>query len=64
MTKKERELLQRAVRLIRQDDFEAGMQILLPLAGLRVPAWDAADKAETVTLTELVQREKDAPCDD
>lgn len=49
-------MLQRAVRLIWEDDFEAGMRLLLPLAGMRVPAWDAADNAETVTLKDILQR--------
>ena len=54
MTKRERETLREAVRLIWQDDFEAGMRLLLPLAGMRVPAWDAADKATPITLKEIV----------
>jgi hypothetical protein len=47
MTKRERERLAEAVKLLCTDDgWDAAMRILLPLAGLRSPAMEAADRAK------------------
>jgi hypothetical protein len=56
MTKRERERLAEAVRLLYTDDgWDAAMRILLPLAGLQSPAMEAADRAKPVSTYEIAK---------
>lgn len=57
MTKKEREALQKAVRLLYDQEWEEGMRILLPMAGLRSTAFDAVDGATLVNLKDTIKLE-------
>lgn len=57
MTRKEREALRKAVQLLWDQEWEAGMEILLPLAGLRSPALKAIATAEAVGLKDILSRD-------
>ncbi len=59
MTKRERAILREAVRLLWQGDeetdgFEKGIRLLLPLAGMRIPALELIDGTQLVTLADVL----------
>ena len=57
MTKRERERLHEAIRLLKTDDgWDAAMDILLPMAGLYSPAQRIAREATLGTIEELERR--------
>ena len=57
MTKRERDRLREAIRLLKTDDgWDAAMDILLPMAGLYSPVQRLAREAKLVTIDELERR--------
>lgn len=61
MTRRERAIVARAIELLHTDDgWEPAIRLLLPLAGMRKPAFDAADdpNIKTVSVYELLGRFK------
>jgi hypothetical protein len=57
MTKKERQLIRQAIRLIHQEcNYEDGMDILADLAGLDRSMRDIMDQAGTVSALEVAAR--------
>jgi len=64
VTKREKAIIARAVRLIWQENdegtgFEQGIRLLLPLCGLRIPALELIDGAKAVDVCEIMKRSPD-----
>jgi hypothetical protein len=58
MTKREREIILKAVDCIMDDegDFEKGIHILLKLCGGRYPAYEIRKNLKSITLSEIACR--------